>query len=130
MPQDPTPDPRANAVKRLILCFDGTWNTPEDHTNVSRIYAAIADKHSGCASQLKFYDAGVGTTPTSQLAGGVLGVGLDENILEGYCWLINECFATEAGPAGISPESYVYAAGPDILLFGFSRGAYTARSLG
>lgn len=129
MAQDASVNPVASEVKRLILCFDGTWNTPEDQTNVSRIYAAIADKHSGCPSQLKFYDAGVGTTRTSRIRGGVLGRGLDDNILEGYCWLINEYFGTQTGSAANKPENDVYASGPDILLFGFSRGAYTARSL-
>jgi uncharacterized protein (DUF2235 family) len=63
-------------LKRLIVCFDGTWNTPEDETNVSRIYAAIADQHSKCPSQLKFYDPGVGTAVGSRVRGGALGAGL------------------------------------------------------
>ena len=29
--------------RKLILCFDGTWNTPEDYTNVSRLYGLVAD---------------------------------------------------------------------------------------
>ena len=120
----------ASEVKRLILCFDGTWNTPEDHTNVSRIYSAIADKHSGCPDQLKFYDEGIGTSATSRLTGGAFGWGLDRNILEGYCWLINEYFGTETGAASDKPGAdEPFATGPAILLFGFSRGAYTARSL-
>jgi hypothetical protein len=127
MAQDPQARASADGVKRLILCFDGTWNTPEDLTNVSRIYAAIADRHSGCPSQLKFYDAGVGTSFSSRVRGGVLGWGLDENILEGYCWLINEYFGYIEPPRMQGDEAF--DAGPDILIFGFSRGAYTARSL-
>src|SRR3954451_24100030 len=50
------PDAAAAAqLKRLILCFDGTWNTPEDATNVSRMYAAVGDQHGGCPAQLKYY---------------------------------------------------------------------------
>ena len=122
------PDTAAAAgLKRLILCFDGTWNTPEDQTNVSRVYAAIADQHSGCPAQLKFYDEGVGTSQGSRLTGGALGWGLDANILQGYCWLINEYLAG----ADSAPESdgEVFNAGLEIFILGFSRGAFTARSL-
>lgn len=120
----------ANQLKRLILCFDGTWNTPEDQTNVSRIYAAIADQHAGCGSQLKFYDPGVGTSTGSRLRGGVLGRGLNTILLEGYCWLINEYQSYTDTPI-LAPEEdgEVFDASPDIFIFGFSRGAYTARSL-
>lgn len=115
-------------VQRLVLCFDGTWNTPEDETNVSRIYAAIADAHGGCADQLKFYDAGVGTTVGSKVAGGLFGQGLDRNILEGYAWLINQ-FVPAGGPIVETADGQAFDGGPRIFLFGFSRGAFTARSL-
>ena len=114
-------------VQRLIVCFDGTWNTPEDHTNIARIYSAIADASSGCRHQLKFYDPGVGTAADDQFMGGVIGWGLDRNILEGYCWLINQ-YAASGTRAGEDGEEF--DAGPDVFIFGFSRGAYTARSLG
>lgn len=117
----------ASPAKRLILCFDGTWNTPEDQTNVSRIYAAISDQHSGCPDQLKFYDPGVGTSNGSKLTGGALGWGLDANVLQGYCWLINEYVA--AGQAAPESDGESFADGPEIFIFGFSRGAFTARSL-
>jgi len=122
--------PATGNIKRLVLCFDGTWNTPEDQTNVSRLYAAIADVYGGCQGQLKFYDTGVGTITGSRLTGGALGWGLDENILQGYCWLINE-FLPFAGVPRAEPEAdgEVFDVGPDILIVGFSRGAYTARSL-
>jgi hypothetical protein len=115
-------------TRRLIVCFDGTWNTLEDRTNVARIYAAVADAHANCPDQRKFYDPGVGTTRGSRLTGGALGWGLDRNILEGLCWLINEY---PAAPGLRAPEAdgEVFADGPDIFIFGFSRGAYTARSL-
>jgi uncharacterized protein (DUF2235 family) len=122
--------PATGSIKRLILCFDGTWNSPEDQTNVSRLYAAIADVYGGCQGQLKFYDTGVGTMTGSRLTGGALGWGLDENILQGYCWLINE-FLSFAGVPRAAPEAdgEVFDVGPDIFIVGFSRGAYTARSL-
>ena len=108
-------------VKRLIVCFDGTWNTPEDNTNVLRIFQAIADQQSGALDQLKFYDPGVGTDRRSMLSGGLFGLGLDANILQGYVWLCRN-FAPPASGAGA-------VAGPEIYIFGFSRGAFTARSL-
>jgi len=112
-------------VKRLIVCFDGTWNTPEDNTNVLRIFQAIADQQSGARDQLKFYDAGVGTDRRSMLTGGLFGLGLDANILQGYVWLCRN-FMPSASGSGAAAE---FAAGPEILIFGFSRGAFTARSL-
>jgi uncharacterized protein (DUF2235 family) len=42
--------------RRLVRCFDGTWNRPEDQTNVARLYAALGDSDVGCRGQLKFYD--------------------------------------------------------------------------
>ncbi len=112
------------------LCFDGTWNTPEDQTNVSRMYAAIADVHANCADQRKFYDPGVGTVVGTKLTGGALGWGLDDNILLGYAWLINEFPTPQGGPATfVEADGQRFHAGPDIFILGFSRGAYTARSL-
>jgi len=117
----------APQLQRLILCFDGTWNTPEDQTNVSRMYAAIADQHGGCPTQLKFYDSGVGTAQGSRLTGGAFGWGLDANILEGYCWLVNQYVA--AGTRPPETDGQIFGNGPDIFILGFSRGAFTARSL-
>jgi uncharacterized protein (DUF2235 family) len=101
--------------RRLALCFDGTWNTVKDHTNVSRIHAATkatADSDGPSDVQLKYYDEGVGTDWYDRIRGGVLGFGLSKNIKQGYQWLIRH----------YRPET-------EIFLFGFSRGAYTARSL-
>ena len=42
-------------MRRLALCLDGTWNSMESRTNVSRIFTAIADAPSGCGDQHKFY---------------------------------------------------------------------------
>lgn len=121
----------AQEPRRLVLCFDGTWNTPEDETNVSRIYAAVKDRQSGYDRQLKFYDPGVGTDWGSRIAGGALGWGLNQNILEGYCWLIdNYCpQPPDATPIVDPGDAEKFENGDQIFLFGFSRGAFTARSL-
>ena len=116
---------------RLVVCFDGTWNTAEDQTNVSRLYAAIADRDVGCRGQLKFYDEGVGTKFGDRVRGGTLGRGLDVNILQGYCWLVNNYHQKGENWKEESRYGEDPVEGPDeLFLFGFSRGAFTARSLG
>jgi uncharacterized protein (DUF2235 family) len=102
--------------KKIILCADGTWNTPHgpresaEDTNVRKIYCLLSDG----PSQLKYYDSGVGTngTPFEHFFGGALGDGLFQKIQDGYEFL-----------------SYVWDPGDELYIFGFSRGAYTARSL-
>ena len=104
-------------MKRIALCADGTWNTPHGDaptrtdTNVRKLYCALTDD----AAQLKYYDSGVGTdgTPLDHLSGGAMGEGLFQKVQDCYQFL-----------------AYVYDPGDTIYLFGFSRGAYTARSLG
>jgi hypothetical protein len=121
------------ASKKLILCFDGTWNTMKSRTNVSRLFGAVGDVHAGCADQLKFYDEGVGSTWGEKLQGGVLGLGLDRNILQGYCWLLNNYQPGDPGQTLVDAgdkDQEIFANGDEIFLFGFSRGAFTARSLG
>jgi uncharacterized protein (DUF2235 family) len=104
-------------AKRIVLCADGTWNTPHgvdvavNDTNVRKLYCGLSD----CPDQLAYYDSGVGTdgTPIDHLIGGAMGEGLFQKIQDNYQYL-----------------AYVWDPGDDIFLFGFSRGAYTARSLG
>jgi uncharacterized protein (DUF2235 family) len=93
---------------KLAVLFDGTWNNARTRTNVTRMRDAIrAGEDQRC-----FYGEGVGTKWYNRLTGGAFGRGLSENILEGYAWL-----------------SRHHAPGDAIFVFGFSRGAYTARSL-
>jgi uncharacterized protein (DUF2235 family) len=98
--------------KRLALFFDGTWNKPENNTNVWRLSLMLADKGEDGVSQLKFYDEGVGTHWFDRISGGAFGYGLSENVRLGYRWLMEH-----------------YNPGDEIFVFGFSRGAFTARSL-
>jgi uncharacterized protein (DUF2235 family) len=106
--------------KRLIVCFDGTWNTPDEtrpedeqvETNVRRIYESILPRSADGQRQVAQYYPGVGTKWYERIRGGVFGYGLSENVLQGYEFL-----------------STHYQEGDEIFLFGFSRGAYTARSL-
>ena len=109
-------------MTNLVVCCDGTWNTADQQeggvptpTNVVRLYNLVAERDSDGVEQKKYYHPGVGTDggPVSRLLGGGIGLGLDRNIKSGYRWLCSN-----------------YTAGDRIFLFGFSRGAYTARSLG
>jgi uncharacterized protein (DUF2235 family) len=103
--------------KKLILCADGTWNTPPgvdvaaDDTNVRRIFCALTRDEM----QQPFYDNGVGPngTPIDHLTGGAMGEALFQKIQERYRFLTD-----------------TWSPGSSIYLFGFSRGAYTVRSLG
>ena len=98
--------------KKIVICSDGTWNKFEDgslkNTNVGRLYDAL-EVIPG--EQIKFYDPGIGTG-MGKLIGGATGWGISQNIKDCYGYLVDN-----------------YAEGDSIFLFGFSRGAYTVRSL-
>ena len=93
--------------KRLAIFLDGTWNSVNSNTNVWRMRALCAAKSKDGKAQLVYYEVGV-----NGFLGGVFGQGLDENIRLAYEWLIEN-----------------YNDGDEIFIFGFSRGAFTARSL-
>jgi uncharacterized protein (DUF2235 family) len=105
-------------MKRLVVCCDGTWNRP-DHidqgvaapTNVAKLALALAERDGDGNAQLLHYQAGVGTRRWERLLGGGLGVGLSRNVQECYRFLVDN-----------------YEPGDKLYLFGFSRGAFTARS--
>jgi len=93
--------------KRLAIFLDGTWNSVDSNTNVWRMRALCAAKGKDGRPQLVYYEVGV-----NGFLGGVFGQGLDENIRLAYEWLVEN-----------------YNDGDEIFIFGFSRGAFTARSL-
>lgn len=110
--------------KRLIVTCDGTWldsdngltnGQKQPPSNVSRMGWAIKDTSRDGVPQVVNYQAGVGTMGgrAARIAGGVTGLGLKENMREAYTYLaIN------------------WKPGDEIFLMGFSRGAFTARSIG
>jgi hypothetical protein len=107
-------------VSRLILCLDGTWNTAdaENITNVVRIRDLIDPKPKidggGTEDQRVYYHDGVGTglSLRDKAIGGMGGYGLDHNVRAAYRFLSGH----------YKPELEIY-------ILGFSRGAFTARSL-
>jgi uncharacterized protein (DUF2235 family) len=101
-------------MKRLIVCCDGTWNRADQPavTNVCKLYEAIADADDAGAEQRAWYEEGVGARRWKVLGGG-FGIGLSENVQDCYRWLVDN-----------------YEPGDELFFLGFSRGAFTARSLG
>ena len=111
-----TPPP----MKRLILCCDGTWNRADQvqngtpcPSNVVKLAYRIAKRDERGLPQVVLYDQGVGTgNSLDRLTGGAFGDGLEDNIYRAYRFLIAN-----------------YEPGDELWLFGFSRGAFTARSI-
>ncbi|MGH3901914.1 MAG: DUF2235 domain-containing protein [Pseudonocardiaceae bacterium] len=104
--------------KRLVVCCDGTWNTPDQQrggkpapTNVTRVALAVAPEDSTGAEQRTFYHRGVGTNRWERIRGGVFGFGLPRDVRDTYRFLVQN-----------------YEPGDELFFFGFSRGAFTARS--
>ena len=95
-------------VKRIALFLDGTWNTVDDNTNVWRM-KALCTKSS---EQLIYYSSGVGTQTLEHLSGGMFGIGINKEVTDAYQWLVEH-----------------YEPDARLFIFGFSRGAFTARSL-
>ena len=113
MPQNSTQSATNQlAGKRLAVFLDGTWNTQDDNTNVWRLKLMCAPQGTDGLPQLAYYDPGVGTHWYDRLTGGAFGQGLDCNIRDAYQWLMEH-----------------YEDDDEVYVFGFSRGAYTARSL-
>lgn len=98
--------------KKLALFLDGSWNEPGDNTNVWRLKVMLAAQDGDGVPQLGYYDTGVGTSWYNRVRGGAVGSGLSLNVRQAYQWLVEN-----------------YDTGDDVYVFGFSRGAYTARSV-
>lgn len=111
-------------MRNLVVCCDGTGNEiGENISNVLKLYRVLRKTEKTVPRQVVFYDPGVGTLArpnpwtrfkqnTVTVLGLATGYGLDDNVLRAYHFLIDN-----------------YENGDDIFLFGFSRGAYTARVL-
>ncbi len=107
--------------RNIVICLDGTGNQFNEHnTNVVKLFRVLV---RDTKRQVAFYDPGVGTlgdpvykTPVAKKIDRVLGLafgrGLTKNVMEAYSYLMEQ-----------------YQDGDNIFLFGFSRGAYTARVL-
>ncbi|MCE2660344.1 MAG: DUF2235 domain-containing protein [Rubrivivax sp.] len=109
-------------MKRIVICADGTWNERDRFdpktgtrrpTNVTKTARAVCTHDGAGVSQLTYYHPGVGTGgPLDQLTGGAFGAGMEHNIREMYRFIV-----------------YNHTPGDELYFFGFSRGAFTVRSL-
>lgn len=99
--------------KRLVFCFDGTWNRIDapNPTNVVLTAESVLPLGEDGITQVIYYDEGVGTAKGETITGGVFGEGVNQNLADAYRHLI-----------------FNHTPGDDIFVFGFSRGAFTARS--
>jgi uncharacterized protein (DUF2235 family) len=109
--------------KKIVICLDGTGNQMKatGHTNVATVFRML--DLSDPAKQIAFYDPGVGTMSAanargaggrwlSRMSGLAFGSGIKANLTEAYSYLMQH-----------------WRPGDELYIFGFSRGAYTARAL-
>ena len=108
-------------AKNIVICCDGTGDEYGDrNSNVVQLYRALIIDGQ---RQVGYYNPGVGTegSPTSTnklraaisvITGLAIGAGILDNVSDAYRYLMN-----------------VYEQGDNVYLFGFSRGAYTARAI-
>lgn len=109
-------------MKRIVICADGTWNVRDQvdkesgkrrPTNVTKTARAILPRAKDDADQVVFYHDGLGTRgPMDKVTGGAFGSGIEDNLRNLYRSII-----------------YNYEPGDDLYFFGFSRGAFTVRTL-
>jgi uncharacterized protein (DUF2235 family) len=99
--------------KRLVMCCDGTWNFPDQQspTNVTKVALAVAPEDHTGGEQRVFYHHGVGTGRWERLRGGAFGFGVSRDVRDTYRFIVQN-----------------YEPGDELFFFGFSRGAFTARS--
>ncbi|APV51004.1 hypothetical protein BWI17_15705 [Betaproteobacteria bacterium GR16-43] len=109
-------------MKRIVVCADGTWNEAErkdpetgrpQPTNVLKMARAVRPRAADGTGQVVYYHSGVGTgNAVDRFTGGAFGDGLEQNVRAIYRFL-----------------AYNYEPGDELYFFGFSRGAFTVRTL-
>jgi uncharacterized protein (DUF2235 family) len=109
-------------MKRIVICADETWNNRDQvdpatgkrrPTNVTKLARAVRPRTADGVDQVVFYVDGVGTHgPLDKITGGAFGSGIEHNVRSLYRSIV-----------------YNYEAGDELFLFGFSRGAFTVRTL-
>lgn len=115
--------PQLRMGRKIVLCLDGTGNQmkAKGHTNVATLFEML--DLSDPTKQIGYYDPGVGTMSAanargvvgrrlSRVSGLAFGSGMKTNVAEAYTYLMRH-----------------WQPGDELYVFGFSRGAYTARAL-
>jgi len=107
-------------AKNIVICCDGTGNQfGRSNSNVVKLYSVLQRDEA----QIAYYHPGVGTMGArsalstvgkfwTKLIGLAFGYGISDNVADAYQFLMRN-----------------YQPGDSIYIFGFSRGAYTARAL-
>ncbi len=101
--------------RKLVVFMDGTMNKKDTNTNVWRLYKQSlkhACSNKSVNSVIPYYITGLGTTAGNLIGGSSVGLGTGDKIISAYKFL-----------------TQTYKEGDEIFIFGFSRGAFTARSL-
>ena len=108
-------------AKNIVICCDGTGNEYGGSvTNVLKLFSILPGNSS---QQISWYNPGIGTyalpaaltsvaRAVTKIMGLAFGLGITKNIADAYRYLMN-----------------TYKSGDNVFIFGFSRGAYTARAL-
>lgn len=110
-------------MKRIVLCADGTWNLRDQideksgkrrPTNVTKMARAIRARDAQGVDQVVYYHDGIGTSGgcLDRHSDGAFGHGMEDNVRNLYRFIV-----------------YNYQPGDALFLFGFSRGAFTVRTL-
>ncbi len=110
-------DPGAAPRKRIVLCCDGTWNKPDAAiiTNVEKIARTVRTARpcdDGVQQVVEYVARSRRGVRRGPVLGGAFGLGLFNNVRNAYRFL-----------------ALNYAPGDEVFVLGFSRGAYTARSV-
>lgn len=120
--RDVIPPKPLDGPRTLVLCFDGTGDQfDSDNSNVVLLFSMLMKDSP--SEQMVYYQAGIGTYTIPQIAtpmwsnfsktlDEMIAWNLDAHVMAGYEFLMTN-----------------YQSGDKICLFGFSRGAYTARAL-
>jgi uncharacterized protein (DUF2235 family) len=113
------PNRELRTMRRLVVCCDGTWNRQDQvkngvasPTNVTKLARGISTHDATGITQIPYYHEGVGTERLERIRGGAFGLGLSRHVRDCYRFLVEN-----------------YQPGDELYFFGFSRGAFTARSL-
>ena len=126
--------------KRIIIACDGTWDddnygmeqkdvlpwSPEvakPPSNVTRMCRSILPfDEADRKQQIVYYQAGIGSEHTlkDKLLGGLTGFGISEHVREAYAFLCHNYVERDPNDPRLNDE---------IIITGFSRGAFTARTI-
>ncbi|KAI5116432.1 hypothetical protein M0805_000211 [Coniferiporia weirii] len=114
--------PPHTTARSLVLCFDGTGDQfDSDNSNIVQLFAML--KKGNKDQQLVYYQAGIGTYTIPQIA---------TPLYSKLSKTVDEMFANNLNHHVMGGYEFLmenYKEGDKICIFGFSRGAYTARAL-